>query len=206
MLQEWIELSYNYAMGIKDIIDYLGRVAGFLKPSFRDIFNQHGRLKPGLIAHVQILDNHGLGELAKRHPFNQNMFLTADRDKDFPKYLYLVPAKAIYFIICDDEHRIIASATLRPQKERATTLTLSQISVHRAYRNQGYATRILSEIKTYLNQARPDITKLTVSKFKLMGKAFIRPKLIELSSEFKSEIFEEATSPFLRKFFGSRDS
>ena len=156
----------------------------------RRAFNRLGLTKAGQYAIVHIVDNNGLMDIVRKHPFNDNLNKIYKRDRKFPLYLQLCPAGAVYFIICDTDNKIIASATLRTERNRSTEMKISQISVHKDFRNQGYATRLLTTISEYMNTAHPDIKRLSISKFKPMGWKFLRPKFIELSSHFKAETFE----------------
>lgn len=100
------------------------------------------------------------------------------------------PFTPTYFIICDDQKRFIASATIASKDGEKDKMTLGQISVHPDFRNQRYATRLLFTIKDYLNIERPDIQNFIISKFEPMGKRYLEHKIIEMAPEFKANIFQ----------------
>lgn len=150
--------------------------------------------KTGLRAHVHIVDAQELIEMTKWHPFNKNLLKDYGKDKNFPLFLNLYPEgypfTPTYFIICDDQKRFIASATLASSDDEKNKIILSQISVHHDFRGQGYATRLLFTIKDYLNIERPDIQNFEISKFEPMGKRYLEHKIIEMAPEFKANIFQ----------------
>lgn len=153
-------------------------------------FNRNSILKAGSQSKVHIVDKNGLIRLAAGNEFNENLFLKMNRDRKFPEFLQLAPPFSIYFIICDATGRFIASATLRPEQSRLTGMIISQISVHPEFRNLGYATRLLLSIVEYLNTVRPDVTRLTISKFMPLGQRYLRRKFIQIAPHFKAETFE----------------
>lgn len=167
----------------------------FLKSLFRSRVSLHfqraARQRAGLWSAVKILDDQALLSLVPLHPDNKNLTKKQGRDRDFPPYLYHHEGgNRIYFIICDNDNRIIAGATLRPHKIRASEMLITQISVHRQCRNQGYATRLLMAIRDELNAHYPHMKRLTISRFMPMGRKFLRHKFIELSHDLKADTFE----------------
>ncbi len=150
--------------------------------------------KIGLTAHVHIVDTQQLIEMATWHPFNKNLLKEYNKDEDFLPFLNLYPEgypfTPTYFIICDDQKRFVASATLASRDDEKDKMTLNQISVHRDFRRQGYATRLLMGIKDYLNTERPDIENFEISKFEPMGKRYLEHKIIEMAPEFKANLFQ----------------
>lgn len=146
------------------------------------------------------MDKDGLIQLAAGSSFNENLFLKKNRDKNFPEFLQIEPYDSVYFICCDSGGRFIASATLRPELHRQTEMTISQITIHLAFRNKGYATRLLIEIAHYLNTVRPDITRLSISRFMPMGKKYLRRKFIEIAPAFKAETFEIYQETYFDRF------
>lgn len=173
------------------VIPFLNRIWQ-RRPQLRLAFNPLGRPKAGLWADVLVVDAPHLKTIISLHPFNQNLTKTVGRDKNFPPYLSIGRSQATYFIICDEEKRIIAGATLRPHKIRTSEMVISQISVHRDFRNQGYATRLLTVMRDTLNTSYPEVKRLTISRFMPMGKKFLRHKFIALSKEFKADTFESS--------------
>jgi GNAT superfamily N-acetyltransferase len=147
--------------------------------------------KPGLTSHVHIVDGEGLIAFSKLHPFNDNLTKKYDRDPEFPTLLYLGGKNDIFFIICDDKERIIASATLRTHGTNADEFMLSQISVHDDFRNKGYASRLLIAGVEYLNQERPDIKKIYLSPFEEMGIKYLHLKPIKFAPQLSAELYEQ---------------
>lgn len=178
-------------MNLRNALRLLCRHMGYSATTLKTAFNILARKKQGLFyGHVRIVDNKSLQEAIAQNPYNENINRTAGRDKAFPEFLQIIPSGATYFIICDHQHRIIAGATLRRERDRATEMRISQISVHKDFRNQGYATRLLQAIKDHMNITHPDVTRLSISKFKPLGWKYLRPKFIALATEFKADTFE----------------
>lgn len=177
-------------MSFKSTMILMMRKAGFKCLLLRNHFNLNSVLKPGLRAHVHVVDKDGLVQLAAGNEFNENLFLKKHTDKNFPEFLQIEPYDSVYFIIRDNEGRIIASATLRPEQNRVTEMMISQISIHPAFRNKGYATQLLLAIAEYLNSVRSDVTRLTISRFMPLGRKYLRHKFIQIAPAFKAETFE----------------
>ena len=177
-------------MTIKGTAILMMRRVGFKFLILRHRFNRNGVLKEGLYRPVHVVDKDGLIQLAAGNAFNENLFLKKHTDKNFPEFLQIEPYASIYFIMCDDDGRFVASATLRPEYNRLTEMMISQISIHPDFRNKGYATRLLLGIADYLNNVRPDVTRLTISRFMPMGHKYLRQKFIEIAPAFKAETFE----------------
>lgn len=177
-------------MTMKGTAILMMRRVGFKFLILRNRFNRSGVLKIGLSRPVHVVDKAGLIQLAAGHIFNENLFLKKHKDKNFPEFLQIEPYASVYFIICDDDGRIVASATLRPEYSRVTEMMISQISIHPDFRNKGYATRLLLGIAEYLNNVRPDVSRLTISRFMPMGHKYLRQKFISIAPAFKAETFE----------------
>ena len=138
-------------MTMKSAVILMMRRMGFKFLTISRHFNMNGVIKPGLLSSVHAVDKDGLIQLAAGNAFNENLFLKKRTDKKFPEFLQIEPYDSHYFIICDDEGRLVASATLRPELNRSTEMMISQISIHPDFRNKGYATRLLFlEIKADL--------------------------------------------------------
>lgn len=158
--------------------------------------------KQGLDAHVHVVNAQQLTAMTDWHPFNKNLLVSRDKDPDFMDMLVILDQQmmyvgdATYFIICDAQKRFIASATLRDVPDHPEKMVFEQISVHKDFRNQGYATRILTEIKNHVNNNRPEISELYISKFEEMGQMYIRHKMIEIASQFNADIYEQSESFF----------
>ena len=187
-------------MTIKGTLILTMRKAGFKFLMLRHHFNLNGVLKPGLQTPVHVVDKDGLIQLAAGNAFNENLFLKKHTDKKFPEFLQIEPYDSVYFIICDDEGRLVASATLRPEHNRLTEMMISQISIHPDFRNKGYATRLLLAVAEYLNGIRSDVTRLTISRFMPLGRKYLRRKFIQIAPEFKAETFEIYQETFWDKW------
>lgn len=187
-------------MTMKSAVILMMRRMGFKFLTISRHFNMNGVIKPGLLSSVHAVDKDGLIQLAAGNAFNENLFLKKRTDKKFPEFLQIEPYDSHYFIICDDEGRLVASATLRPELNRSTEMMISQISIHPDFRNKGYATRLLLSIAEYLNTARPDVTRLTISRFMPMGHKYLRKKFIEIAPAFKAETFEIYQQTFRDKW------
>jgi predicted GNAT family N-acyltransferase len=177
-------------MTVKGTAILIMRRLGFKFLTLRNHFNFSGVLKQGLHTFVHVVDKDGLIQLAAGNAFNENLFLKKHTDKKFPEFLQIEPFASTYFIMCDEEGRLVASATLRPEQNRMTEMMISQISIHPDFRNKGYATRLLLEVAKYLNIVRPDVTRMSISRFMPMGHKYLRRKFIEIAPEFKAQTFE----------------
>lgn len=177
-------------MTIKGTLILMLQKAGFKFLTLRHHFSQRSAVKSGLYQSVHVVDKDGLIQLAAGNIFNENLFFKKRTDKTFPEFLQIEPYASVYFIICDDDGRFVASATLRPEQNRLSEMMISQISIHPDFRNKGYATRLLLEIAAYLNTVCPDVTRLVISRFMPMGHKYLRNKFIEIAPAFKAETFE----------------
>ena len=175
---------------LRATVPFIPKHSRFKSSYLRRHFNRQYIAKPGLYQPVHVVDKEGLMRIAAGSQFNENLFLKSGRDKKFPEFLQIEPFPSVYFMMCDEGGRFVASATLRPEAYRQSEMIISQISIHPDYHKKGYATRLLLEIAHYLNHVRPDVTRLIISRFMPMGHRYLRHKFIEIAHVFKAETFE----------------
>ncbi|HNQ91985.1 MAG TPA: GNAT family N-acetyltransferase [Alphaproteobacteria bacterium] len=150
-----------------------------------------------VLAHqpVHIVDEITLQEMVELNPYNDNISKNTGRSPHFPEFLYMARRDGTYFIISDNANRIVASLTLYPQPEKHQ-IELSQISVHTNYQDFGLASRLLHQMKDYLNTDRPEITEIVINEFKDPGNRWIRPLIFKMRGEFKAQFKERDTWTF----------
>lgn len=139
---------------------------------------------------VHIVEEDVLRQLEALHPYNDNLQKYVGRSSLFPELLHIGPAGGLFFIICDDANRFIASLTLRPYCDAPNRIELSQISVHRNFQNFGLATRLLNSMQDHLNKNRPEINEIIINSFEDAGNRWLRPLIYRMADGFKARILE----------------
>jgi len=163
-------------------------------PSLRDVFSSTNNFCARTPVHI--VDEAVLRQLAKLHPYNDNLFKDCGRRDGFPEFLYIGPEGGTFFIMTDEQNRFIGSLTLRPFSGDRRSIEFAQISVHSNFTNIGVGTKLLETMQTYLNKERPEIDAIIINKFEQDGNRWIRPKLHKMASGFKAGLYERHDWPF----------
>lgn len=147
--------------------------------------------KAPIFDEVLILCREELLEYSKKHPFNENLKRFYNRHPKFPEFLRLFDEEGVYFVICDIDHRIIASTSLRSFPPANDEIMWWQISTHRDYTRNGLANRLIEAVVEYLNNERPDIKRVVLTPYEEMGEKYLRKKWLLAAGNLKAELFEQ---------------